>query len=235
MDASRKLRLERFYDLLDELVRVVGGVRTLAACDGRMVWPQRGVYFFLEPGELRSDTGLGPRVVRVGTHALTAGSNTTLWSRLSQHRGTEQYGDSNHRASIFRSLIGAALDVRVGYDCPTWGQGSSAPQAIRDREFELELAVSKQIGTMPFLWLAVNDKPGPDSLRGYVERNAIALLSNYAKDPLDPPSTFWLGHLCDRKRVQHSGLWNQNHVEGACGPRFLDTLERLIREMEDAP
>ena len=32
---------------------------------------------------------------------------------------------------------------------------------------------------MPFLWLEVPDPPGPDSLRGYIERNAIVLLSNY--------------------------------------------------------
>jgi hypothetical protein len=52
-----------------------------------MKWPARGVYFFREAGESRSDTGEGLRVVRVGTHALKAGGSTTLWSPLSTHRG----------------------------------------------------------------------------------------------------------------------------------------------------
>ena len=33
-----------------------------------MYWPQRGVYFFMEDGEERSDSGSGLRIVRVGTH-----------------------------------------------------------------------------------------------------------------------------------------------------------------------
>lgn len=47
--------LDRFYELLRRLEAVVGGTRTLAACDGRMGWPTRGVYFFFEPGETRPD------------------------------------------------------------------------------------------------------------------------------------------------------------------------------------
>jgi hypothetical protein len=40
--------LDRFYALLVRLERAIGGTRTLAACDGRMGWPARGVYFFFE-------------------------------------------------------------------------------------------------------------------------------------------------------------------------------------------
>ena len=78
----------------------------------------------------------------------------------------------------------------------------------------------------------MNDQPGPDSVRGYVERNTIALLSNYRKEPLDPPSENWLGHFCNRERVRTSGLWNQNHVDEPYAPAFLDTLERLIHDMQ---
>jgi hypothetical protein len=60
--------LKRFYALLDELEGHLNGKRTLADCNGRMHWPSRGVYFFFEPGEARSDSGNGMRVVRVGTH-----------------------------------------------------------------------------------------------------------------------------------------------------------------------
>ena len=96
----------------------------------------------------------------------------------------------------------------------------------------MEKAVSTVIGDMPFLWLAIEDEPGRDSLRQYVERNAIALLSNYDKHPIDPPSRSWLGHLCNRERVRESGLWNSNHVNETCEPAFLDTMTSLIDRME---
>ena len=71
-------------------------------------------------------------------------------------------------------------------------------------------------------------------MRGFIERNAIALLSNYSKEPLDSPFSGWLGHHCDRERVRSSGLWNSNHVDEIYDPAFLETLERLIDEMEAA-
>ena len=95
----------------------------------------------------------------------------------------------------------------------------------------MECAVSAVIGKLPFLWIAVEDEAGPDSLRGRIERNAIALLSNFNKRPLDPQSPQWLGHYCDRERVRTSGLWNQNHVDEEYDPNFLVQLERLVDQM----
>jgi hypothetical protein len=84
------------------------------------------------------------------------------------------------------------------------------------------------IRAMPFLWIAINDEPGSQSLRGYVERNAIALLSNFERAAVDPPSKTWLGHQCDRERVHSSGLWNWRHVDEHHDPTFLDALESFI-------
>jgi predicted transcriptional regulator len=190
----------------------------------------RGVYFFREPGEYRSDTGEGPRVVRVGTHALKAGSRTTLWTRLSQHKGQANTGGGNHRGSIFRQIVGAALIKRDSVEFRTWGEGYSASREVREAEFPLERQVSVVIGNMTCLWLLVEDAAGPESLRGYIERNAIALLSNYNEPPLDPPSKNWLGHFSDRERVRRSGLWNQNHVDEACDPAFLDVFDQMVSE-----
>ncbi len=103
-----------------------------------------------------------------------------------------------------------------------------ASPSIRAQEVALEQEVSGVIGGMPFLWLAIDDEPGPGSLRGIVERNSIALLSNYRRDKIDPASVGWLGHHCDRERVRSSGLWNSNHVDELYDPAFLDTLEQLI-------
>ena len=225
--------LKRFYLLLDALEERLGGTRRLADCSGRIPWPGRGVYFFRETGEMRNASGIGPRVVRVGTHALKAGSGTTLWNRLSQHRGQIGSGGGNHRGSIFRLIVGTALIGRDGIDCSTWdNRRGTAPREVRQREQPLESAVSRVIGDMPFLWLAVEDEPGPASLRGYVERNTIALLSNYGRQPIDPPSRSWLGRHCTREKVRESGLWNSNHVSEGYDPAFLDTLADLIGQAE---
>jgi hypothetical protein len=225
--------LTRFYAILGCLERAVGGRRTLAACSGRMDWPRRGVYFFMEHGETRTDTGEGLRVVRVGTHALTSTSKTTLWNRLSQHRGHQRSGGGNHRGSIFRLLIGSTVVAVVGDGCPTWGVKNSASLAIRKSEERTEAAVSRIIRAMPFLWLAVDDPPGSSSLRGVIERNSIALLSNLEKPPLDPLSPNWRGRACDRGRgrVRDSGLWNQNHVDEDYDPAFLEPLEDLVERI----
>lgn len=232
MSDERLRDLVRFYSIMDRLEQVIGGTRVLGDCRGRMVWPQRGVYFFHEIGEARSDTGIGPRIVRVGTHALKAGGSTTLWGRLSTHRGQVRRGGGNHRGSIFRLIVGTALIARDGQRFPTWGEGSSAAKDIKASEVELERAVSQVICKMPFLWLSISDEPGPDSMRGKIERNSIALLSNFNKAPLDSPSPQWLGHHCDRERVRASGLWNQNHVDESYDPGFLSDLEMLVTQME---
>ncbi len=173
---DRLHHLVRFYEILDMLAEKIGGARILAECTGRMKWPKRGVYFFQEYGETRSDSGTGPRIVRVGTHALKTGSRTTLWNRLSQHRGSAKTGAGNHRASIFRLLVGTALSTANGMQVPSWGRGSSAPKPVREKEKRLEELVSRTIGQMAFLWLDVPDPPGPDSLRGLYESLPEALV-----------------------------------------------------------
>ena len=211
----------------------------LADCVGGKNWPNRGVYFFCETGEARSGSGAGLRVVRVGTHGLKAGSRSTLWSRLSQHRGPARASGGNHRGSIFRLLVGIALAQRHGIELPpSWGVGADAGAAARrvglDRggvkreEAELEARVSRHIRAMPFLWLEVGDEPGPRSERGTIERNAIGLLSGYREPALDPPSASWLGRFSDRDRVRRSGLWNNNHVDEYYAPSFLDAMERRL-------
>ena len=86
------------------------------------------------------------------------------------------------------------------------------------------------MGAMPLLWLRVDGPAGRESRRGYIERNAIALLSNHGREPLDPPSDNWLGLRCPKDKVQSSGLWNQRHVAEADDPAFLPTLESLVTE-----
>lgn len=234
MASSRLQHLSRFYGLLDELEVRLGGVRRLRDCSSRMSWPRRGVCFFREPGETRTNSGTGSRIVHVGTHALTAGSRAKFWDRLKQHRGSVRSGAGNHRSSIFRLIVGTALVERDGLECPTWDTcRGGAPPEVRESELELEQAVSNVIGAMPFLWLAIEDEAGPASLRGYIKQNSIALLSNHGKQPIDSPSRSWLGRHCDREKVRDAGLWNSNHVDERYEPAFIDTLAGLIEQAEN--
>ena len=84
--------------------------------------------------------------------------------------------------------------------------------------------------TMPFVWLEIDDEPNACSKRGYIERNSIALLSNYGKAVIDPPSDNWLGRRCNREKVRQSGLWNQNHVDEPYDPAFLRILSELVEK-----
>ena len=229
--------LVRFYSALDVLQEGLGGVRRLSQSSGRMSWPKRGVYFFMERGEVRTDTGEGRRVVRVGTHALRAGSKSQLWTRLLSHRGPASSGPGNHRGTILRLLVRTALMEREGgFDCPSWDDGrGSASRGVGERERRLEVAVSTLIRVMPYLWLPIEDSSGPDSLRGYIERNAISLLSNYRGPAVDPASDSWLGHHCNREKVQLSGLWNSNHVDGTYEATFVGTMTRLVDQVEIQP
>lgn len=76
---------------------------------------------------------------------------------------------------------------------PEWGDGSGAGGDLRLEELEMERRVSDYLRQLPFLWIDVPDEPGPGNDRVYLERNAIALLSNFGKASVDPRSNEWLG------------------------------------------
>jgi len=235
---DRLLHIQRFYKLLTELKTKVGGTRLLADCRGRMKWPRRGVYFFFEPGEYLTTSGKGYRVVLVGTHALRTGAKATLWDRLRTHRGTiggEFPGGGDHRSSVFRKHVGTAFIEKGSWPesvTKSWGVGNAASKIFKKNEYPLEKAVSRHIRSMPFLWLKVDDEPGRNSDRGYIEKNAIAMLSNFKHqdNPIDLYSKTWLGRHAKNEKAQHSGLWNVKHIDVFYDPKFLEALARLIAE-----
>ncbi len=205
----------QFYTALRRLYIGQNGGRRLSECDGRSGWPERGLYLIFEPNELlhgRKFKPLSHRVTRVGTHAVSKGSKATLWNRLSTHRGTNA-GTGNHRSSIFRLHVGAALIAKhpTKWRIPTWGVGQIAPAETQNKERKLEEEVSTIIGAMRVLWLDVPDEPGPQSDRAFLERNAIGLLSRaYSLSAYRAPT--WLGTSSSNINISLSGLWNLNHL-----------------------
>lgn len=229
---NRDAALDQFYQLLAQLEENVGGKRQLENCDGYMDWPDRGVYFFFAPDESRENSDQ-KRVTRVGTHAVSTGSGTTLWDRLRTHRGAlngTYAGGGNHRGSVFRERVGEALIQREGLEetYPAWSDGSSAKREQRLTELDLERRVSDYIRDLPFLWVDVPDEPEPKSDRAYLERNAIALLSNYGKPAIDARETGWLGTDSQSEKIRESGLWNVNHVDESYDPEFLERFADAV-------
>jgi len=218
--------IDFFYKLIEKLEMSYGGKRLASACDGKLSWPQKGIYFFYEPNEFRINSNV-ERVVRVGTHGVSKGSKSTLWNRLKTHIGTRN-GSGNHRGSIFRLHVGAALCAKYnGLYVNSWGVGQSAPKEIRKSELEIEQKVSNHIGKMKILWLAVSDASSSHSDRAYLEKNIIGLLSQY-QTFYDPPSETWLGLFSPDERIKKSGLWNLNYLGYEYDRHSLNILEEYV-------
>jgi hypothetical protein len=233
---TRRDHIDELYELLGELEAKVGGMQKLGDCTGYMDWPGRGVYIFFAQDEHRAN-GNQLRVTRVGTHAVSEGSSTTLWNRLRTHRGANSgtYEDGgNHRGSVFRKRVGEALIEKEGLhdEYPEWGDGSSAKRELRLEELEMERRVSEYIRDLPFLWIDVDDEPSADSDRAYIERNMIGLLSNYQRNAIDPRSDRWLGKHSRSEKIGKSGIWNVNHADESYDPSFLDMAQEVIVKTE---
>lgn len=229
--------LERFYRQLDELKSIRGQGIRLAECNGKLSWPNRGVYLICEPGELRKNKK-EMRIVRVGTHALGANSKATLWSRLKAHRGRNN-GLGNHRGSIFRKHVGYAIINRDGLEVSTWGIGSSEPyqlkldRTLKEKEQRLEERVSLYLGKTCVYWIEISDPSGPQSDRSFVERNLIALFSG-CSEPADKASSTWLGNFSQSEEIKKSSLWNVDHVYSEFDSECLEKLQYYIDKMKKA-
>jgi hypothetical protein len=205
---------DQFYKELRRLYIGQDGGRLLGTSTGRLSWPKRGVYFLMEPTEFlrtRRYSPLEHRVIRIGTHAVSRGSKTTLWDRLSTHRGIAGGGGS-HRSSIYRLHVGAALAAKdSSLAQATWGQGQIVPPGAQISELGLEQEVSRYMSNVRVLWLDVPDEPSAHSDRAFIERYAIGVLSRH-RIVTGEMSTGWLGNCSESVEIASSGLWNLNHL-----------------------
>lgn len=210
------------YNCIYNLADSTGGIRVFSECTGKMYWPKRGVYFFVDFNERSLISNGKPRIVRVGTHAVSIGSKTTLWHRLKTHKGTNE-GGGNHRGSIFRLHVGNALIEKEGLVCSTWGKGQNASKDIREKEAFVEHLVSEYIGRLGVIVLDVDDLPAATSVRAFIEKNSISLLSSMNAS-FNFPSLDWLGNHSPRKEIIDSALWNINYINSDYDRKYLKEL-----------
>jgi hypothetical protein len=213
--ATRQSDTDRFYALMDELSARVGDLRKLRDCTSNRVAQSRRL---LLPRERRdTERRLASRRPRRHPcpdrherhHALAASFHSP-WQRR-----WVQAGGGNHRASIFRLHVGTALLRRDDWpnDVRESWRDNRADPATRRAEYPLERAVTKHIGDVSLLWLAVPDR----AIRGLIERHTIALLSRRSGG-VDPASPTWLGLTAYSEKVRTSALGIVNHVDDTLRP-----------------
>jgi len=234
---TRLADITRLYSLLSDLEQKTRW-RFLSDPNLSKTLPSRGVYFFFDATGVRSDSGHGKRLVRIGTHALISGAKERkIWDRLRNHRGTEN-GNGTHRGSVFRMLVGDAIIRRdnLNVDPDQWNSKGLSPTDLTEdqnnAEEHVERLVSNYICSLPFLCLDIDDEPGPASSRAIIETNSIALASNWRLDNnnIDALPLDWLGNHSVEK-VQNSSLWNRDFVDEDYDPTFLSELAKWVKKI----
>lgn len=190
--------------------------------------PKRGVYFFLDDNE----SGLYglPRIVRVGTHAVSENAESTLIGRLRQHIGTKE-GIGNHRSSIFRQYVGWSLILKrnLKNKYPYWNVQTNN-RNVMEKEKEIEKKVSEYIRGLRIILLEIPDPPSKHSDRSYIEKNSISLLSSVGTK-ITRASSDWLGLWSGRPHIIKSGLWNIDYVFSMYDRNFPYILGNYVNSM----
>jgi len=217
--------LDRFYSWVN-VEREAGRTFPFADLSTSAV-PKRGVYIFLDPAE-RNFRCEAPRVVRIGTHAVSEGSQASLRGRLRTHLGpVSEIG--NHRGSIFRLHVGRAMleGGRGHASLPTWGEGQDAGSDTKALEQAHEIAVSRYLQRLHVALLDVDDEPSKNSMRARVEMQLIALFSDTMRT-IDLPTSDWLGLKSPVAPIRQSGLWNIRGVGGKYDPFGIGAFASVL-------
>ena len=223
---DRKKAISRVYELFRDIIVKVGCCSLNDILSKPL--PKQGVYFFFDKDEPTKFSNDIPRLVRIGTHGVSAGSKATLRNRLRTHFGTRS-GLGNHRASVFRLHVGRAMIERDNLrdEYPDWGKGQSSSKEIRDQEVALEQKVSNYIGQLIVLYIPISDASGINSMRATVERQFIALFTE-TMNIIEGSSSRWLGGFSDKAKIRDSGLWNVRDVGGDYDLRFVPLFESMV-------
>lgn len=226
LNMARRIRdLKRLYALIEQ-GRQDGRTFLLANLSDQIL-PARGVYIFLDPAE-RNFMADAPRIVRIGTHAVSKGSRSSLRNRLRNHLGTSN-GSGNHRGSIFRLHVGRAmLEAEDGSkELSSWGLEQAAPFEARASEAEHERRVSEYLRRLEVFIIPIDDEPSKDSMRARTETQLIALCSE-GLQTIDKPSLEWLGLRSPMETIVRSGLWNLRDVGRPYMPNSSGSVDYIM-------
>jgi hypothetical protein len=240
---ARSDPLDQFYTKLGELNDQTDGPYRLEECDGRMEWPERGIYVFFDPdSNLNVDPPSEWSISRIGTVGVSDGSSNTLWNRLRQHRGNtrgERAGGGNHRGSIFRLHVGRAIIESEGLhdEFPYWGDSHRddiplETEALREQEHPLEVRVSDYIRSLPFLVIDVPGAASKTSDRARFEKNLIGLVSQRRRSTPSIMRDGWLGHENPAPEIHRTGLWNIHHVTALYDGAIISDVDHYIQQTD---
>ncbi|KUG03474.1 hypothetical protein ASZ90_019110 [hydrocarbon metagenome] len=224
----RKRDLDALYRILDWYEHREGN-RIYIGEISRKTLPAKGWCFFYEKGECRQKTS-EPRIVRVESYS-EQDEKISIYNQLLTHRGNiagVYSGGGNHRRSFLRKHIGTAIMNKLARSCTTWEE-DQVNASTRKTEHWLESLVSEVTGSMEVLVVPIDNNRDMGRIAKYIEKNAIALLSNFNKDPVDSPSSDWLGSRCSNPLVRGSGVWNSNGVMYQYDQHFLEVFKRIVR------
>lgn len=223
---NREVAVLHLYAFMERVQGILGHRTLPEAVAGSL--PQKGVYFFFDPDERTVFSDKLPRLVRIGTHAISMGSKATLRNRLRTHLGTYQ-GTGNHRGSVFRLHVGQSIISRDGRqtEFPNWGKGQSADRKIVKQEDALEREVSDYISKLLVLYIPIDDDAGKASMRAVIEHHMIALMTE-DRSYLEEASASWLGRWSSRPEISTSGLWNVRSVGDRADIKIVEVADRLL-------
>ena len=228
--ASLRIRdMTALYSIIDE-ARKKDQTFKFSSLAGAKV-PPRGVYIFLDPSE-ENFLKNGPRIVRIGTHAVSLDSKSTLRTRLRSHLGKGD-GLGNHRGSIFRLHVGRAMQEAglISTKSITWGEGQNATADVRREEVALERKVSEYLRNLEVFIIPLDDAPSKDSLRACVETQLIALCTERF-EMIENAGAAWLGRHSPDLTIARSGLWNLRDVAKPYRPDDVGSVSYLMSMRE---
>ena len=103
-----------------------------------------------------------------------------------------------------------------------------------ESEKVLEKNVSLYLRDLSFTILEIEGEASKDNDRAYIERNSIALLSNYNRLAIDPSSANWLGRCTKKDKIIKSGLWNSNYVDiSNVDAEYFNKMRHYIDKMNN--
>lgn len=229
--ALRVSDIRRLYNLIDSF-QEAGNIFKLKKLHEQIL-PIQGVYLFIDKGETNL-LGKPGRIIRIGTHAVSVGSKSTLRNRLKTHLGAKD-GTGNHRSSIFRLHVGQALFSTLSKrDCnDTWGIDRPTTMEFINTERHHERLVTEYLANLYVFIIPVLDAASRFSLRASIERQMIALFTEDLL-PLESPSDQWLGKDSPKALISSSGLWNIQHVGSTYDPAGagnIRDIENILNEV----